>query len=371
MVAAMALCGAVLLVVSATGTASAQQLQSTANPTTPGTNELFGGRVRFGFSHAGTEAIAKENLGGDGFMLFDSSEAGEFWRSEAGKIRELGGQFDFGSLGLGFKHRAVAGLNTDREEYSGTVGIGLVDLSFGRSIDTTSDPENPGIGTTRRLIHSGDLSLDLERYRGLGVTGLIPSMVTIGGSMGDLTSGSLGASDRELGLGVGLGWDGDASSTTIDVWRDFTDSRAAGLESADNEYWTVDLGQDFYGDTWDFSLYVSYSQSDYLEIGAGSLERDISGGASFSLYQDKLPDFTLSFDLGGYQMSEVDYASVDTSMMFGFSLDFSKFLPAGEDDFVPYLTLNYYAEQLNSKDSDTGSTSQWGHAAMVKLGTQF
>ena len=174
---------------------------------------------------------------------------------------------------------------------------------------------------------------DLEEYRGLGesegfdATSLVPSSVYVGASLGEVDWASGGASDLEQGFGFGLEWYGESSATSIDVWRDFTDSRAAGLESADDEYWTLDVSQEFYGQAWDVSLYLSFSQDAYMETGASSLERDVSGGVSYSYYADEMPDFSVSFDLGGYQWSEADYASADASMELGAALDFSKFLP--------------------------------------------
>jgi hypothetical protein len=315
-------------------------------------------------------------LSDEGFSAGEAaSEAG---LEEAGETREMGASFDFSSVGLTVKHKVNAGLDGKNEEFSGTLDLNLgpADLSLSRSLQTSYDGEGPGGWSSRSLSHGADLTFDLEEYRGFGEDGfqmasLVPSSLTVGASLGEVESGSGGPSDLEQGFGLGMEWYGDGSSTSIDLWRDFTDSRAAGLESADNEYWTLDVSQEFYGRAWDLSLYLSFSQDAYLETGAGSLERDVAGGVSFSYYADELPDFSVSFDLGGYEWSEEDYAGSNSSMELGASLDFSKFLPATDGDFEPYLKLNYYAQQLTTEDSDSGSSAEWGHAGMVKAGFQF
>jgi hypothetical protein len=303
-------------------------------------------------------------------------DAGEAGLQDGGETGEFGGTMNFGWGGLSFKHKVHAGLDSETEELSGTIGVGLLELSLTRSTDTSYDEENPGAWMSRRQVHSGDLSFDLDEYRGLGEEGfdatrLVPATVTFGASLGNVEAASGGPSDLEQGFGFGLGWEWDNASTSIDVWRDFYDSQAVGFESADNKAWSVELEQDFYGDNWDLSFYLSLSQDEYLEVAAGSLERDIMGGVSFSLRTDDLPDLSLSFDVGGYDLSEEDYASMDHEFELRSSLDFSKFLPRTDGDFKPYLKFNYYARQLISEDSDTGSTSHWGHAGTVILGLRF
>jgi hypothetical protein len=314
-------------------------------------------------------------LSDEGFSAGEAaSEAG---LDDTGETREMGGSFEFSSVGLTVKHKVNAGLDGKNEELSGTLdfNLGLADLSLSRNLQTSYDGESSG-WSSRSLSHGADLTFDLEEYRGFGedgfeVASLVPSSVTLGASVGEVESGSGGASDLEQGFGLGLEWYGEASSTSIDVWRDFTDSRAADYESADNEYWTLDMSQEFYGQAWDLSFNLSFSRDAYLETDASSLTTDVYGGVSFSYYADGLPDLSVAFDLGGYQWSEEDYAGSDTTMEFATSLDFSKFLPATGGDFEPYLKLNYYAQQVTTEDSDTGSTAEWGHAAMVKGGFQF
>ena len=133
----------------------------------------------------------------------------------------------------------------------------------------------------------------------------------------------------------------------------------------------LDLAQDFYGDWWDVSLYLSLYQYSCKEVGAASLDTSFSGGSSVSFRPEGLPDLAFSFDFDGNDSSMSDYTSSDRYAGFNAALDFSKFVPRVDGETEPYLKLTYYGEVSMFSDSDSGAATDLGQAVTLTAGFTF
>ncbi len=291
---------------------------------------------------------------------------------EAGEKMEFGGTIDFGLFGFSPSHSIVSDAAHKTEKLGGTIAFGSHSVTL--SQDTTVSFDDDGAWTTRRRAHNASLDLDLDEYRYADgdVWRFVPSSVSLSGAFAHIEgAGTSGSDDQERGFGLGLAWYWGSADTTADLWHTITDSRALGQKSAESEDWTLDLAQDFYGDWWDVSLYLSLYQYSYKELGEASLDTSFSGGSSVSFRPEGLPDLALSFDFDGNDSAMSDYTSSDRYAGFNAALDFSKFVPRVDGETEPYLKLNYYGEVSMFSDSDIGATTERGQAVSLTAGFKF
>jgi hypothetical protein len=289
---------------------------------------------------------------------------------EAGEQMEFGGTIGFGPFEFSPSHSIVSDTAHKTEKLAGTIAFGSHSLTL--SQDTTSNFDDEGVRTTRRRAHNASVDLDLDEYRSADgdIWLFVPSSVSLSGTFADI-EGSSGSDDQERGFGLGLAWYWESADTTVDLWRTITDHRAFGQQSANSEDWTLDLAQDFYGNWWNVSLYLSFYQSSYEEVGWASDETGPSGGSSVSFHPEGLPDIALSFDFNGNESDMTEYNSSHRYAGFAAALDFSKFVPKVDGETEPYLKLNYFGEVSMFSDSASGATTDHGQAVSLTGGIKF
>ncbi len=300
----------------------------------------------------------------------DDAEAVKWFRKEA----EQG--FASGQNRLGLS-------DEETREIGGALDLGPVRFELSQAIETDFDEDDSAAWSsrTRRWKAAVTLGLDETRMAGDGggdfsLEGLLPSSITFTGERGKvaLAHAPDGPEDLETTFGVNLTWDwGGVADTSLGFYQTNYDSREIGAESADDVDRSLDISQGFYGDNWDVSAYLSLNDYRYLETGFASRDRMYSGGISFSLLPENLPDLSVFLDVDGFDSIyfDDDYSSGDQSWSLDAVLDFSKFLPLADADRKPYLKLTYDMEGAASEDSEAGTSADWGFAVLLSGGFRF
>jgi hypothetical protein len=245
-----------------------------------------------------------------------------------------------------------------------------------RLIDESTDP------TTK-----GKVRLDLGSVIGGGEAGtrnLMPSAAWLevsqsqrspaGGNVSMASDPSSAGLDRQQDrYGAGFDWQRGLADASIDVWRTVNYTLEPANETADRDDLSTDISYNLYNDVWGASVYLYAARGENRQKDNNSLETELGGGASFSLYFDKIPDFTLSLDLDRYILDQYDNASRGVSDYLGsyVALDFSKYLPTGESNYKPILKFVYKAKVTLYADSETEPPTDLNHAFAVWSGLRW
>ncbi len=173
--------------------------------------------------------------------------------------------------------------------------------------------------------------------------------------------------DVETSMGVGFYWDWGDAGTDISFLSTVLES---GNDDSVTDALSIDVSQDFFGDGWDLSGYMSFYQTEESNSWADS---SVSSGLDFTYFTDDMPDVSLSVGYDAYRGSalDYDYEMNEQYWMLGLSLDFGKFMPILIRGDNPRLKINYDAAGTSSYDTDLGASGEWRHAFMISGGFKF
>jgi hypothetical protein len=288
-----------------------------------------------------------ETLDGGG-----SSSATQTWM--------IGGKASLGPFQLNLSHRSAA-YEYESRRYFGFDTYTLDDTRRNHFQRLRTGGTLPGTEGKVEL----DLASILEsESRTAALGGLLPTATWFQLSRRQKIPDGRRVASVKDGAGFGLDWVGDFSNASVGIWRDVDDNLELGEETADTEDWSADFNYDFFDDFWGVSLFLYASHNAYKEIDAGTLQTDIGGGVSLSLYHDDLPDVEVGMDFDYYISDEYDYEYRGVSETVGsfISFDFSKYLPIEGRNYKPLLKFAYKAEATRYSDSEIAQRPELNHA---------
>ena len=266
-------------------------------------------------------------------------------------------------------------LTTRQATSSSTVSINL---------DEFRDTGESNTGETDNKAGKGD---SLKGEKGFSFIRLLPSSVSFNGSQSRIKAlnadtvvlnSSIAGSEipsqvtTTLGLGFSWNWENNAS-TSINLSRSQLDTRQAGRDTADTDDKSIDVSHTFSGEIWDASVRIALIDTRNKETTTKSTDKRYETGVSFAIRPEKLPDFFTSYDFSVLASDfEVDQnTSLTNSWRLQTSLDFTKYIPEGIGDVQPYAKVNYQIGDTNTRDPNSGFTSQFDYSLTLAVGFQY